>query len=52
MNFIKTKIEDCKIIQSVSKFDKRGFFLRSFCKKKLNFDIKQINISYNKKSTY
>jgi len=32
--------------------DKRGYFIRDFCKKelkKLKFNIKQINISYNRK---
>lgn len=51
MKLIKTNIDNCYKIVSSPNYDKRGFFLRAFCKKEINlkFDIKQINISNNKK---
>ena len=51
MKFIKTNIENCYKILAEPSYDKRGFFSRTYCKKeiKLKFDIKQINISQNKK---
>ena len=50
----KNKINDCYLIFPKKKIDKRGSFHRSFCKNflknnKINFDIKQCNISINKK---
>jgi dTDP-4-dehydrorhamnose 3,5-epimerase len=54
MIFKKTKIEGCYIIIPKINKDHRGSFTRYFCKKKnkkmgINFQIKQINISENKK---
>jgi dTDP-4-dehydrorhamnose 3,5-epimerase len=47
---IKTKFKDVKIIKLKKNFDKRGFFSEIFnLKDKLNFKIKQINLSYSKK---
>jgi len=48
----KTNIENCYKLIPIKKKDKRGSFHRSFCekilKKKINFKIKQCNISINK----
>ena len=51
MKLIKTNIENCYKILAEPSYDNRGFFSRIYCKEelKLNFDIKQINISQNKK---
>jgi len=54
MIFKKTKIEGCFIITPKINKDFRGSFTRYFCKKKnkemgINFEIKQTNISENKK---
>ena len=54
MKIKKTKINGCYEILFRRNRDKRGFFLRSYCLnflklKKINFSIKQTNISYNKK---
>ena len=51
MKLIKTNIENCYKILAEPSYDNRGFFSRIYCIKelKLNFDIKQINISQNKK---
>lgn len=54
MKIIKTKFKNIYIISHNKIKDNRGFFMRSFCKKILkkkgiNFDIKQINFSFNKK---
>ncbi len=50
----KTNISGCHIIIPKKNYDIRGSFHRSFCKKilkknKIKFDIKQCNISINKK---
>ena len=52
MKIIKTKFKDLYIIKKKKIIDNRGFFTREFCEKKLqkiNFKIKQINFSSNKK---
>jgi dTDP-4-dehydrorhamnose 3,5-epimerase len=54
MKIIKTKAKDIYIISHKKIKDSRGFFMRSFCKKifkkkGINFDIRQINFSFNKK---
>lgn len=51
MKLIKTNIENCFKIIAEPSYDKRGFFSRTYCKKKIKFkfDIKQVNISQNKK---
>ncbi len=53
MKLIKTKIKGVFIIKHNSFKDKRGSFTRLFCeeiiKKKINFKIKQSNLSKNKK---
>lgn len=54
MFFIKLKIADAYLIKPEKKFDLRGFFSRLYCKnimkkKKINFNIKQCNLSFNKK---
>jgi len=54
MKFIKTKIKNCVKIIPEKKFDLRGSFHRSFCKKnlakeKIKFEVKQCNISINTK---
>ena len=54
MIFTKTNINNCIKIIPEKKFDIRGSFHRSFCKKqlakkKIKFNIKQCNISINKK---
>ena len=53
MKFIKTKIKNLYIINPEPYIDRRGSFRRNFCKKefqqeKINFNIKQTNISQNK----
>lgn len=51
LRLIKTNIDKCYKIITAPKKDNRGYFLRSFCSdelKKLKFNIKQINISFNK----
>lgn len=52
MQITKAKINNCFFLKFAKKKDNRGFFLRIFCKnilkKKINFNIKQINIAYNK----
>lgn len=55
MKFISTKIKDLKIIQSDPFADNRGYLQRSFCKNEMtnsqiSFEIKQSNISFNKKA--
>ena len=53
MNIIKTKFKDLLIIKKKKYKDNRGYFLRDFCEKelkKINFRIKQINISFNRKN--
>ena len=52
MKILKTNIIDCYKLIFNKKNDKRGSFQRSYCKKslkkkKINFDIKQCNISIN-----
>lgn len=54
MKLIKTKFNNTYIIDHQKKKDNRGFFMRAFCekiflKKKIKFNIKQTNFSYNKK---
>jgi dTDP-4-dehydrorhamnose 3,5-epimerase len=54
MKIIRTKAKDIYIISHKKIKDNRGFFMRSFCKrifkkKGINFNIKQINFSFNKK---
>lgn len=54
MKFQPTKIKGAYIIDFEPHIDARGYFLRTFCKKentdsKINFDIVQINRSFNKK---
>jgi dTDP-4-dehydrorhamnose 3,5-epimerase len=54
MIFKKTKIDGCYKIIPKKNYDLRGSFHRSFCKnilknKKINFDIKQCNLSINNK---
>tara|TARA_B100001057_G_scaffold499514_1_gene610480 strand:- start:6156 stop:6677 length:522 start_codon:yes stop_codon:yes gene_type:complete len=47
---IKTKFKDVKIIKFKKNLDKRGFFSEIFnLKDKLNFKIRQINLSFSKK---
>lgn len=53
MNFVKTKINGLYLIEPNLIKDKRGAFRRVFCQKelkskKINFNIKQTNISENK----
>ena len=54
MNFIKQNIEDLFLIEPEPYKDERGMLRRIFCKKELSshnikFEIKQSNISENKK---
>lgn len=54
MKFRKTKIKGVYIIEPDPKIDKRGYFVRLFCKKEftnigMNFNIVQINRSFTKK---
>ena len=54
MIFIKQKIRGLYLIKPEPYYDKRGSLRRILCKhefkkKKINFDIKQSNISENKK---
>lgn len=54
MKFCKTKIKGVYIITPEPKRDKRGYFLRAFCKKELksariDFNIVQANLSFTKK---
>lgn len=53
MKFKKTTIKKLFLILLDKNFDNRGFFYRSYCKKKINKsflkNIKQINISWNLK---
>ncbi len=54
MEFLEQKIKGLYLIKPLPFKDKRGMLRRAFCKKefkesKLSFDIKQINISENKK---
>ena len=53
MKITKTKFKNLKIIKINPIKDKRGFFARYYDKKifkrKLDFDLKNINISYSKK---
>ena len=52
MQIKKTKFKGLFIIKKKFFRDNRGFFYRDFCKNelsKLNFNIKQINFSYNNK---
>jgi dTDP-4-dehydrorhamnose 3,5-epimerase len=53
MKILKSNINGLYEIIKLKKKDTRGFFLRNFCKKvlkknKINFNIVQTNISYNK----
>ena len=52
MKLQKTKIQGVYIIKNDPFFDKRGSFTRLYCKriikKKINFEIKQSNLSINK----
>lgn len=53
MKIKKTSIKDCYKLNFNKNKDNRGSFHRSFCKKifrkkKINFDVKQCNISVNK----
>ena len=53
MNLIKTKFKGTYIINHKKNKDFRGYFMRGFCKnefikKKIKFDIKQTNFSFNK----
>ena len=55
MKIKKTKFRNTLIIHHKKNFDKRGFFMRSFCDKELkkfgiNFKIRQTNLSFNKKN--
>ena len=55
MKIKKTKFRNTFIIHHKKNFDKRGFFMRSFCDKELkkfgtNFKIRQTNLSFNKKN--
>jgi dTDP-4-dehydrorhamnose 3,5-epimerase len=48
----QTSFDKLFLISKKKFIDKRGYFIRDFCKKelkKINFEIKQTNISYNKK---
>lgn len=45
MNFIKTKLKNCFIIEPIIYKDKRGFFYESYNKKKIN-DFFGLNISF------
>ena len=52
MKFKKTKINGLQLINTKPFFDERGFLNRVYClnefkKNKINFSIKQINISFN-----
>jgi len=52
MKYIKTKLNDVFIIEPEPFIDNRGLFRRTFCKNefketKIDYDIKQINISEN-----
>jgi len=54
VKFCQTKIKGVYIIEPEPKIDKRGYFLRAFCKKKtktlgIDFNIVQINRSFTKK---
>jgi len=54
MEFRKTKIKGVYLIGPEPKTDRRGYFLRAFCKKemrnlKIDFDIVQINRSFTKR---
>ena len=54
MNFISTKLEGAYIIEVDRINDERGFFGRIWCKEEfenhgLNADLKQSNVSFNKK---
>lgn len=47
-----TKFKKLLVLNKSPLTDKRGYFIRDFCKKelkKIKFDIKQVNISYNRK---
>ena len=53
MKILKTKFENIFVIKHKKNSDQRGYFMRSFCKnnlkkKKIKFDIKQTNFSFNK----
>ena len=53
MNLIKTKFKGTYIINHKKNKDFRGYFMRGFCKnefikRKIKFDIKQTNFSFNK----
>ena len=53
MRLIKTKIKDVYLLKHSPFNDKRGSFIRLFCKKvvgtKIKFNLKQSNLSINKK---
>jgi len=54
MKIVKTKFKGTYVINHLKKIDKRGFFMRGICtqilkNKKISFNIKQTNYSYNKK---
>ncbi len=51
MKLIRTNFKNLYLIKKDPYKDKRGYFSRDFCKKvlkKVNFEIKQTNISFNK----
>ena len=51
MKLIKTNFQNLYLIKKEPFKDKRGYFSRDFCKKdlkKIKFEIKQINFSFNK----
>ncbi len=55
MIFTETNLSDAFIIELQTHTDERGFFARSWCQKefnqkKLNLQLVQCNISFNKKS--
>ena len=53
MKILKTKFKGTFLIKHKKNVDKRGYFVRDFCihtlkKKKITFNIKQTNFSFNK----
>lgn len=53
MIFKETKIEGLYVIEPELKADQRGFFARTFCKDELSkvgieFDVAQVNVSFNR----
>ena len=54
MKILKTKFKGTFKIKHKKNFDKRGYFVRDFCKetfkkKNIKFEVRQTNFSYNKK---